>query len=78
MRLSGSRNGGQLKRDGWRLFQKRVFPFVPNRYPEKIKVMVHYLNNKVGVVDFANAQGPEGPAGFEILPQYSPTNTSFM
>ena len=30
--------------------------------------MIHYLKNKVGVVDFANAQGPEGPAGFEILP----------
>ena len=27
--------------------------------------MIHYLKNKVGVVDFANAQGP---AGFEILP----------
>ena len=33
-----------------------------------IKTMIHYLKNKVGVVDFANAQGPEGPAGFEILP----------
>ena len=30
--------------------------------------MIHYLKNKVGVVDFANAQGPEGPAGFKILP----------
>ena len=38
--------------------------------------MIHYLKNKVGVVDFANtqglvmfkAQGPEGPAGFETLP----------
>ena len=29
------------------------------------KVMIHYLKNKVGVVDFANAQGP---AGFETLP----------
>ena len=39
--------------------------------------VIHYLKNKVEVVDFANAQavviffkaqGPEGPAGFEILP----------
>ena len=39
--------------------------------------MIHYLENKVGVADFANAQGmamflkPKGlpgPAGFEILP----------
>ena len=32
------------------------------------EIVIHYLKNKVGVVDFANAQGPEGPAGFEILP----------
>ena len=31
-------------------------------------VMIHYLKNKVGGVDFSNAQGPEGPAGFKILP----------
>ena len=38
--------------------------------------MIHYLKNKVGVVDFENtqelvmsrAQGSEGPTGFEILP----------
>ena len=36
--------------------------------PIRCKEMIHYLINKVGVVDFANAQGPEGPAGFEILP----------
>ena len=38
-------------------------------------VMIHYLENKVGVVDFANARngnvlklkGPLGPTGFEIL-----------
>ena len=30
--------------------------------------MIHYLENKVEVVDFAKGQGPEGPAGFEILP----------
>ena len=35
---------------------------------QNIKVVKHYLKNKVEVVDFANAQGPEGPAGFEILP----------
>jgi hypothetical protein len=29
--------------------------------------VIHYLKKIVGVVDFANAQGPEGPAGFEIL-----------
>ena len=35
--------------------------------------MIHYIENKVGVVDFANVQemlifGPPGPTGFEILP----------
>ena len=30
--------------------------------------MIHYLENKVTIVDFANAQGPKGPAGFETLP----------
>ena len=35
----------------------------------KSRVVIHYLKNKVGVVDFANApKGPEGLAGFEILP----------
>ena len=42
----------------------------------QIMYLILYLKNKVGVVDFANAQGvvmykaqgPEGPACFEILP----------
>ena len=54
------------------------------KYSENVKkssdkfhvTMIHYLKNKVGVVDFANAQGVvifkaqglEGPAGFETLP----------
>ena len=32
------------------------------------ETVIHYLQNKVGVVDFAKSQGPEGPAGFETLP----------
>ena len=28
----------------------------PNKYAELHRAMIHYLKNKVGVVDFANAQ----------------------
>ena len=30
--------------------------------------MIHYLKNKVGVVDFTKARGPFGPLGFKTLP----------
>ena len=36
-------------------FQGSGFSFPPLN--QNIKVVIHYLKNKVGVVDFANAQG---------------------
>ena len=42
-------------------------PGLPDIRPiMKIAAMIHYLKNKVGVVDFANAQGPEGLAGLNV------------